>query len=95
MREDELEKRVRKRVKNIREFYTHIVVYLMVNALLVVIWHFTGGGFPWFVFVLGGWGIGIVLHWYTVFIEEGLLGKNWEDKKVEKLMEKERAKRRK
>ncbi|MGA1866217.1 MAG: 2TM domain-containing protein [Thermoplasmatota archaeon] len=95
MRNDEMEKSIRKRVRNIRDFYTHAVVYLVVNILLVVIWYFTGSGFPWFIFPLCGWGIGLFFHWYSVFVEEGILGKKWEDRKVEELMKKEKTKRRK
>jgi len=95
MREQEEEKRIRRRVRKIRDFYSHLVVYLVVNAILVVVWYFTSGGFPWFVFPLGGWGIGIFFHWYSVFVEDGLLGKNWEDRKVKQLMEKEKARKRK
>jgi len=95
MREQEEEKRIRRRVRKIRDFYSHLVVYLVVNAILVVVWYFTSGGFPWFVFPLGGWGIGIFFHWYSVFVEDGLLGKNWEDRKVKQLMEKERGRKKK
>ena len=95
MRELEDEKRIRKRVRKIRDFYTHLVVYLIVNALLVVVWYFTSGGFPWFIFCLGPWGRGIFFHWYSVFVEDGLLGKNWEDRKVQEIMEKEKARKKK
>lgn len=93
MKDDDLEDRIRKRVKKIREFYTHVVVYFMVNLLLIVIWYFTSGGFPWFVFVLGGWGIGLFFHWFNVYVEEGIFGKEWEDRKVSQLMEKEKNKK--
>ncbi|MGA1793858.1 MAG: 2TM domain-containing protein [Thermoplasmatota archaeon] len=95
MREQEDEKRIRKRVRKMRDFYTHLVVYLVINTMLVFIWYFTSGGFPWFVFPLGGWGIGLFFHWYSVFIEDGLMGKDWEDRKVKKLMEKEKGRKKK
>jgi hypothetical protein len=47
-----------------------------VNIGLVFVWLFTGGlhgVFPWFVFVLGGWGIGLVAHGLSVFARTGYL----------------------
>jgi hypothetical protein len=48
-------------------FRVHLYVYLAVQALLVATWALTsrtdeGFGFPWFVFVILGWGIGLVAH---------------------------------
>jgi hypothetical protein len=90
MKDDELEERIRTRVKKIKEFYTHLVVYIVINLLLVGIWYITGANFPWFLFPLGAWGIGLFFHWYSVYIEDGLFGREWEDRKVAKLMAKEK-----
>jgi hypothetical protein len=49
-------------------FRVHLGVYLSVNVLLFVTWALTSGrgdggiGFPWFLFPLLGWGIGLVAH---------------------------------
>lgn len=51
-----------------RGFAIHGVVWLAVNAFLVVVWAVTGAGFPWFVFPLLGWGIGVAAHAAAVFI---------------------------
>ena len=56
----------KKRVQARKDFSIHLIVYLGVNALLVCLWLFvTGRGFPWFVFPLGGWGIGLIAHFFT------------------------------
>jgi uncharacterized protein (DUF486 family) len=70
MSEEEIYEEAKKRVKEKREFYTHLSVYVTVNILLVIIWWITIGpdGFPWFVFPLAGWGIGIVMHFLQVFV---------------------------
>lgn len=65
MSEEELYRLARKRVEEKKGFYVHFAVYLAVNALLIMIWWFTGepgGRFPWFIFPLGGWGIGVLFH---------------------------------
>jgi hypothetical protein len=40
----------------------HATVYVAVNALLFVIWLVTWTGFPWFLFPLMGWGVGLASH---------------------------------
>jgi 2TM domain-containing protein len=60
---EEATKRVRKR----RDLGAHIVVYVVVNAMLVGIWAFTGAGYFWPAWVLLGWGIGLVLNVWDVY----------------------------
>lgn len=43
-------------------FYIHLGVYLAVNVLLVAIWATSGRGYPWFIYPILGWGIGLVAH---------------------------------
>jgi uncharacterized ion transporter superfamily protein YfcC len=56
-----------KRIKEKNDFKAHLVVYLAVNTMILVIWAFTGVGFFWPIFVLGFWGIGLVMHGYTAY----------------------------
>lgn len=57
-----------KRLKARREFWQHVGVYVLVNALLVVVWAVTGdGGYFWPMWPLLGWGIGLVLHAWETF----------------------------
>lgn len=58
------------RLKARREFGQHVVSYLVVNAFLVGVWYLTGAGYFWPAWVLAGWGIGLVLHAYTVFMQK-------------------------
>jgi hypothetical protein len=51
-----------------RTFYLHLSIYIAVNLMLIVIWALAGAGFPWFLFVLMGWGIGIVAHGASAFL---------------------------
>jgi len=52
-----------KKVKQRREFRQHLAVYIVVNTILWVIWLITGAGFPWPIFALLGWGIGVGAHY--------------------------------
>jgi len=55
-------------LKKRRDFRGHLLVYVLVNAFLVVIWAITGDhGFFWPVFVIGAWGIGVVMNAWDVY----------------------------
>lgn len=56
------------RLKKKRDFKTHLVIYIAVNALLVGIWAASGTeNFFWPVFVIFGWGIGLVANAWDVY----------------------------
>lgn len=57
-----------RRIRAKRGFWTHFVVYLAVNALLVVVWAVTTAGYFWPVWPMLGWGLGVVGHAVSVFI---------------------------
>ena len=65
--EDQLRAFALKRVKDRRDFVTHLITYVTVNAFIVAIWAVVGGGFFWPMFPLFGWGIGIALHAWEVY----------------------------
>ncbi len=48
--------------RNLEELAIHVALYALVNAGLVVIWLVTGRGYPWFIWPLFGWGIGVLAH---------------------------------
>lgn len=57
----------RKRVQDRRDFGSHLVAYVVINAFLIAIWAVTGAGYFWPVWVIAGWGVGLVLHAWDVF----------------------------
>lgn len=68
----------------------HAVVFVMINLMLWLIWSFTiweGGGvdFPWPLFVLGGWGAGLLAHMLQVR-NGGKLDRNSESVQAELAM---------
>ncbi len=70
---ESLRKQALERVKKRRDFWPHLLVYVMVNALLVVVWAMTGsGGFFWPIFPIAGWGIGVVMHAWDAFFRTGI-----------------------
>jgi hypothetical protein len=69
--EDALRELALKRLHEKRDFKTHLIVYVLVNLLLVVIYlvsaWVSGEWFPWVVFPIFGWGIGLDVHAWTVY----------------------------
>jgi hypothetical protein len=82
MSEEEIYEAARKRVEEKKGFYSHLATYIVVNIVLVLIWAFTSHGYPWFVWPLGGWGIGLTFHFLGVFVFHKET--NWQRKEIEK-----------
>lgn len=87
-----------KRVKRIKGFYTHLIVYILVNLYLIFnkcfessstesLNHLHTYSTAFF------WGIGLVAHGLSVFGREIFFGNNWEEKKIKQYMEKDKNNR--
>ena len=63
----ELRERALVHLKKKRDFFAHLLVYVMVNSLIVVVWAMTSGGFFWPIFPIAGWGIGVVMNAWDVW----------------------------
>lgn len=86
MRTDEKLERAKKRVENKKGFFTHLSVYLSVGIFFFTMNILTWSGEFWFFFPLMPWGIGLLIHYFTVF---GLpftkiLSPDWEEKELAK-----------
>ncbi len=84
---------VKKRVKKIKGFYIHLLVYLVVNVMIIFInihnlkpeeSYFRFENF----FTAFFWGIGLLAHGLSVFLPNFILGPDWEEKKTRELMDK-------
>ena len=87
--------RAKKRVKAIKGFYVHLSIYILVNLFLIIMKSITNGDWGYFwqwqtyntaIF----WGIGIAFHGFNVFGMKFLLGKNWEERKIKEIMDKDK-----
>jgi hypothetical protein len=65
--EQQLREKAVERLKKKRDFKTHLFIYVAVNAALVAIWAATGAGYFWPIFVILGWGIGVVANAWDVY----------------------------
>lgn len=89
MNDDAAYRRARARVHQLRGFYTNLAAYVFVNLVLLVINLIVGRPW-WFYWVLIGWGIGLAAHAFAVFGPGAMLGKDWEDRKIQEYMAKDK-----
>ncbi len=75
----------RRRVAALKGFYIHLFVFAMVVAGLIVI-NLAAGGPWWVLWVLLGWGIGILAHAVTVFGRTSQAIADWEERKLRQFM---------
>lgn len=94
---EEKYKKAKKRVKEVKDFYTHLVVYITINLILIIInlgvfqSGFTDIKIPkWPMFTTPFfWGIGLFFHALHVFKDSFKIFKDWENRKIKEYMDKE------
>lgn len=87
-------KRAVKRVKEIKKFYNHLLIYIVVNAFLIAIKFFKYSSDDMFLefstySTALFWGIGLLFHAISVFGKNFFLDDDWEEKKIKEYMNKE------
>lgn len=83
------------KVKKLKGFYTHALVYVVINIMVVIanVQNYDPGEsfFQFKTFMTAFfWGIGLLAHAMSTFIPYFILGKDWEERKIKELMEKDR-----
>ncbi len=91
--------RAKKRVEELKGFYIHLFVYIVVNSFIsiskIISDISSGDSFSEAIFDFGTvavwmfWGIGLVAHAMSVF--NVFLGKGWEKRQIEKIMDEEKS----
>ncbi|MDA9343891.1 histidine kinase [Algibacter sp.] len=77
-------------VDELKGFYYSLISYCLVIPFLIFINYKTSWGFQWFWFPMFGWGIGIAIQAFRVFVNNGAFGREWEKRKMEEFMRKEK-----
>ena len=82
----------KKRVKRLKGFYTHFLIYTVVNVFIIsqnlklkTNYDHTDLDNYWTAIF---WGVGLVGHGLSVFLPTFIRGSNWEAKKIKELMDK-------
>ena len=61
-----------KRLKAKRAFQGNVVSFVVITAFLIGIWAVSGAGFFWPIFIILGWGFGLVMHAWQVYGRHGI-----------------------
>lgn len=84
-----------RRVKKIKGFYIHAMVYFFANIFIFAakalnldagetFWEWDLLKLPFY------WGIGLAIHGLSIFLPTIILGRDWEENKIKELMEKDK-----
>lgn len=79
----------KKRVEKLKGFYIHLAIFIIFIPVLIYLNFISQAGFPWALFPIFGWGFGILGHASETFDYHPFFGKNWEERKIRELMNKE------
>lgn len=76
-------------VRDIKGFYSHLAIYVIVIAAMIVASLFMATDYPWYIWPALGWGVGLASHGLAVFEVFDLFSPEWERKQVEKRLRKQ------
>ena|SRR5881296_369872 len=65
-------------------FRWHLAIYIIVNLGLVAIWYYTGAGFPWPIFPILFWGLGVLGHYWGAY---HTTGGGWIERETQKILQ--------
>ncbi|KAF2332599.1 2TM domain-containing protein [Flavobacterium daemonense] len=91
-----------RKVRRIKGFYSHLKVFLIVNAIIIISSlnrdfigsHFNESGlFEWHTYsTTFYWGIALLMHAASVFGRDIFFGDDWEERKIKEYMSQESEK---
>ena len=85
--------RAKKQVKEIKGFYSHLLSYVLVMAVLIFINLKYTPQYLWFFWSLFGWGIGLLFHAIRTFnFFPFFLNDDWEQRKIKQYIDEENRK---
>ena len=84
-----LYRRARRRVRNLINFYRHLIMYVIL-AIFFLIFNVVTGTDQWLMYslVFLAWGLIIGFHALYVFALDTLFTAEWEDRKIKEYMDK-------
>lgn len=82
--------RAKERVAEMKKFYTSLFFYVIFIGFLAWLNYYTNEwNYMWFLWAAFGWGIGIVFQAAKAFNWAPFMNKDWEERKIKELMDKE------
>lgn len=97
--ERELYENARKRTVQKKRLFQHFIIFLVGAVLLIVLnvvigykENFMPLGYNWFVWAILVWAFIFLIHLLNVFVTNKFMGKEWKDRQMSKLVEKQKKK---
>ena len=84
--------KAKERVKELKGFYGHLASYVVVILVLILINLYFSPKHIWLYWPMLGWGIGLFFHAVGVFNIIPFFGKDWEQNKINEILEKDNTK---
>ncbi len=81
--------RARNHVDELKGFYYSLISYCLVIPFLIFINYKTSWDFQWFWFPMFGWGLGLTIQAFRVFVNAAAFGRRWEERKIQEFMQDE------
>ncbi|PKP24748.1 MAG: hypothetical protein CVU03_11065 [Bacteroidetes bacterium HGW-Bacteroidetes-2] len=83
------------RIRQKKRLNQHFVVFLVGSVFIIVLNQFLGVGSEffiknWFVWAILIWAFLFIVHAFNVYVTNSFMGKEWENKQLTKLREKQR-----
>jgi hypothetical protein len=82
-------KKARKKVVEIKGFYSHLIFYISANLVMIFINLKYSPEYLWFLWPFMGWGVSVMIHAIITFNWIPFLDKNWEQNKIKQFMDEE------
>lgn len=84
-----LYRKAKKQAQNIRAFYINLTCYLIVIPILIYVNFTYSPEQIWFIYSALGWGFGLAFHGMAAFNYSPFLGRDWEKRKIQQMLDKE------
>ena len=82
--------KAKERVEELKKFYGNLSSYVVTCLVLAAVNYYSNGfSYMWVLWVVFGWGIGVLFHAMNTFSFNPLCGKHWEKRKIREFMEQE------
>ncbi|MEM7085752.1 MAG: 2TM domain-containing protein [Bacteroidota bacterium] len=80
--------RAKERVEKMKGFYIHASIYFIFVIFFIYLNTFSSS-FPWAIFPIVGWGLGVLGHATDAFEYSIFFGKKWEQRKIREILKEE------
>jgi hypothetical protein len=83
--------KAQKRVEDLKGFYSNLTAFIIINTGIAVLNLATSPEYLWFFYPLVGWGIGVIFHAMQVFNYMPFLGRDWEERKIQQILNRDKT----